>query len=381
MNTILEYLEWRGDLTMQERPLNEVDNLILSELSYYCLEDVLQGEEEITVAEAYARHKTATCTGDYSLNDPVPLLRACAKSKRFGNIKLKNYTTLTDTDRQLQFAAVTFVLEETAIYIAFRGTDTTIVGWREDCNFSFMHETPAQAEAVNYLNRVVPECKAPVYVGGHSKGGNLAVYASAFCAEENKERILAVYSNDGPGFNEYVVGRPEFSKILPKVQLIVPESSVVAILLSNTPIAKTVPCNTKKILMQHSPYTWGVGCDRFLSKEKRSSVSSTLQDIMQQWITALSYEQREMFVRSLFDSLEASGAKTLSDILDQQWIGFNAFIASVKHQDTSFKNNFTQALKKLVACTGGTIWNNRKKKFEPKNSKKLKALPSNRKKK
>ena len=208
MANVLDYLEWRGDLSIQAAPFNEVDNLILSQLVYVDFEGIVPGEdseEEISLMEAsrifWEKHTEEEILEKVSMTKSAPfLMREMARTRRFEKIRLSKYVNDISDEEQSQFSVVKVTMEDESIYIAFSGTDNTIVGWRENFNMGFLAETPGQLKAVSYLNRTVTEQDTVVRVGGHSKGGNLSVYASVKCNPQIQEKIVHVYSNDGPGF-------------------------------------------------------------------------------------------------------------------------------------------------------------------------------------
>ena len=207
MANILEYLDWRGDLTLSERPFNEVDNLILAEICYLDFSGFVPAgfqTQQVTLQAAASAYFTAHPETNMGVlvPDQIPVLvEHAAKTARFGDIRLLGYVNRIDEETQTQFSAVTMLLPDGSAYVAFRGTDDTIVGWKEDFNMAFTPEIPAQKYAAEYLRQVSAALPfRPLLVGGHSKGGNLAVYASVFCGQEVQKRILAVYNNDGPGF-------------------------------------------------------------------------------------------------------------------------------------------------------------------------------------
>lgn len=345
----MDYLTWRGDLLFSERSFNEVDNVILSELAYFDYGEASGGT--VTVARALADHDGIPAPHGYPMNDPMPLLRACAASPRFRDVAVSDYESILDKARQIQFSAVTFTLPTGEIYVAFRGTDNTIVGWREDFNASFMEQTPAQAEAVAYLDRALAKHPGTLLVGGHSKGGNLAVYSAAFC--KAPERIAAVYSNDGPGFNQYVTESPEFSAVQSKVRLILPEFSLIGLLLSNVS-EKTVVQSTASGAMQHDTYTWVTERDHFV-RAKQTGASVLLDRTLDRWIDSLDREQREQFVSVLFDLLEASGADTVEQLHKSSWSAYQAIFKAAGSLDESTRAGLLESLKKLASSGASTV--------------------------
>ncbi len=233
---ILDYLDWRGDLTFAERPFNEVDNLILSTLAYLKMDGLVPENPaaSVAIADLPAKYKAAGYDQTAFFNDPYPLAEKAADTARFKDVRVSRYMSRTEVDEAVQFAAVTFDLGDGTKYVAYRGTDETIVGWREDFNLALLPETPGQSEAVAYVNAVAAETVSPLRLGGHSKGGNFAVYAAAFCEAATKKRILSVYSNDGPGFLREIADSDAYRSILPRIQKIIPESSLIGILLSGS---------------------------------------------------------------------------------------------------------------------------------------------------
>lgn len=216
MANILEYLDWRGDLTLLERPFNEVDNLILAEICYLDFSGFVPAgfqTQQVTLLDAASAYFAAHPETNMGVlvPDQIPVLvEHAAKTARFGDIRLLGYVNRIDEETQTQFSALTMLLPDGSAYVAFRGTDDTIVGWKEDFNMAFTPEIPAQKYAAEYLRQVSAALPfRPLLVGGHSKGGNLAVYAAVFCGQDVQKRILAVYNNDGPGFYSSLLSLPE----------------------------------------------------------------------------------------------------------------------------------------------------------------------------
>ena len=207
MSNILDYLAWRGDLSLTQDPFNSIDALVLSCLSYVDFTGVVPAEDNalITVEEASERfftlHSAEELAQDKSFIRFAPdLLRAMARTDRFKNAYILNFVDDTDISRGIQFAAVEIDLSDGTAFISFRGTDDTVVGWKEDFNLSFM-TVPSEMEAVRYLRKVTDGRQDKIRLGGHSKGGHLAIFAATTADPETASRIDHVYSFDGPGFN------------------------------------------------------------------------------------------------------------------------------------------------------------------------------------
>ncbi len=343
MANIYDYIDWRGDLPFTESPFNDIDNLILAELCYAEMEDIVPAEGSMDMVEAnrlYIEHGYKS----ELINDPAETLAKAAASRRFSPVRLCDYVNRIDKARQVQFSAITYLLPDESVYVAFRGTDNTIVGWREDFNFSFM-ETAGQEDAVAYLNNAATRHSGTIHVGGHSKGGNLAVFAAAFCDQAAKDRIDVVYSNDGPGFNDRVCSDPSYTGMLDRVRLIVPSFSIVGILLNNKS-ERTVVKSDASGPMQHSPLTWQVKGTAFEVVDSQDPASIFMDEAMNKWISSLDEKERADLISSIFDSLDASGADTLQDLKKV----FFAFARALHKLDFSRKKELSVIMRKLASA-------------------------------
>jgi len=354
---MMDYIDWRGDLSMAVAPFNEVDNLILSEIAYTDFDNIvkgLQSDKTITLSEAHEAYTTLKVKQDFIGHDPRKVLKKAAEAERFKNIRLGYYEKEIDVKKEVQFTALTYFLEDGTIYVAYRGTDSSIVGWREDFNFVYLKRTEGQNNARNYLSKVCNKVDKAVRVGGHSKGGNLAVYAAAFCEEDCKDKIIAVYSNDGPGFNPEIVQTPEYQGILNKVQLFMPEFSVVGILLSNKNERKIIDSNGLGV-KQHNPYTWKVLGTEFIEAEKQTLTSIIMEETFSKWYDSLSNEQAEEVISTMFDLLDATGADTFAEIKDNKRESLKRLVKAMRGMDDSTQKAFTEAFSKLIASSWETI--------------------------
>ncbi|MBQ9278984.1 MAG: DUF2974 domain-containing protein [Lachnospiraceae bacterium] len=367
MANIMDYLDWRGDLSFAASPVNEIDNLIFSELAYLKLDDIVPmhgvDQGDISLYHVWKDYVYLSCDQSDLSYDPAPLLEKAAHTERFKNVMLKDYLNVFDKDSHIQFAAVSFYLKDDLIYIAFRGTDGTIEGWREDFNISYMREVPGQMEAVSYVNEVAKDFNGKIILGGHSKGGNLAVYAGAFCLDNVKDKIIKIYSNDGPGFNREIVKTTEYNAVLDKVEMIIPEASLVGILMSNKK-EKLIVKSDASGAMQHSPYSWQVLGTGFETAPKQNTASLIADDTLNNWLDSLDEDELKRFVNALFDILDASGATTLSELSDNKWISFNAMVKAAKDMDKNTRDNLIMVVKRLASSGKDVIWNEAKAAFD-----------------
>ena len=216
----------------------------------------------------------------------------------------------------MQFSAVSFLLPDESVFVAYRGTDTTLVGWVEDFNMSFMSAVPAQLRATEYAVEVagrVPH--RDLRIGGHSKGGNLAAWAAIHLPEKlQTKRLLAAYNNDGPGFDKSVLESDGFARVAEKLHTYIPESSAVGMLLEHTE-DYTIIDSTTVSLLQHEPLSWNVLGNRFMYLGKRSEAAQLGDNVIREWLAGLTREERQEFVETLHQLLSAGGKiKTLEDL-------------------------------------------------------------------
>lgn len=357
MDNILTYLAWRGDLSFAVSPFNEVDNLIFSELAYTKMEEIAPGPDTdatITLTEVCEAYQRLGYQAPGNSNDAFPLLEKAAVCPRYSGVRLGAYVNQIDPEKELQFSAVSFFLDDGSAYVAFRGTDNTIVGWREDFTISYLSETPGQYEAVRYLNQIASRTDRPLWVGGHSKGGNLAVYAAAFCEEAVKPRIRSVFSNDGPGFNQSVTETENYQRILDKVHLIIPESSVIGILLSNKKERKIVDSSAAGA-QQHDPYTWLVERDH-LKASSQTQTSQFLDETLRRWLEELDNSQRENLVKAIFDSMDAVGVQTLTELNENRWNSYNTILKAALEMDPELQRDVMKTAQKLALAGRDVLW-------------------------
>jgi len=212
----------------------------------------------------------------------------------------------------MQFAAITFLLPDNTGVIAFRGTDTSLIGWKEDLNMSFISGIPSQIKAAEYSADIMDKYRISFRLVGHSKGGNLAVWASAHLSKTQKKRVLAVYSNDGPGFNDDFLDSDIYKEVREKIFSFVPESSIVGVLLSHDEFT-TISSSSASVL-QHDPFSWIVQGRTFIYNNARTASGRQMERVINAWIKSMSPTERESFIESVFDLLGSSNAKTLEDL-------------------------------------------------------------------
>ena len=218
MSNLIDYIAWRGDIPLAVDPFNDIDALVLCQISYLDAGGLLSEDfrKSITLSELADSFRSAedflrrSDTGAMINKLSVQLLFDAGASERFGSMKVCGYRSLFDIQKEEQFSAITYLTGDKHAFTAFRGTDDTIVGWKEDFNMGILETVPAQTDAVEYLTDAMKNIHAKFRVGGHSKGGNLAVYAGAAVEQKFKNRIIEIYNNDGPGFRDETIMSAEF---------------------------------------------------------------------------------------------------------------------------------------------------------------------------
>ena len=319
MANIFDYLEWRGDVPFSCDPFNEVDNLVLAQLAYTDFDGCIpeDNEDGVTLKEIYAQyyhiHTREEILARTSFIAKAPLLMdKMIDSKRYGDIRLKGYVNYINDEKSQQMSAVQMYLSDGTVYLAYRGTDDTFTGWKEDLCFSYMEETAGQRESLIYMNEHFLNENVKLRVGGHSKGGNFAIYASAFCDASIQENIIEVYANDAPGFMYEITMKEQYQKLLPKIKAIVPECSVIGVLMYSSGKRKVIQSDGKG-LMQHDANTWQIIRNHFIEVEERSADSILADKTIRGWLKDLSLEDREVFVQTIFEVIESSGATCVSE--------------------------------------------------------------------
>ena len=317
MSDMLEYIKWRGDIPFYQVPPTPADSLIFSALVYVDFAGLVGPDPSHpvpldVVAEAFFAlpdHESRI-----RVKSDLPLLKAMAEAPRFRSARLTFYRDIFIPEEETQFAAMAALLDDGSAFLSFRGTDDTLVGWKEDFNMSFQDYVPAQLEAKKYTEEFAAALPVPMHLGGHSKGGNLAVFAAATVGPEIQKRIVSVYNNDGPGFTEYLLENPGYHAIVPRVHTYIPESSIIGILLEHEE-PYTVIKSKQISIMQHELYSWNILGGSFIHLQEQTTGTMFLDQTIKKWIASMPREQRSRFVDSVFDLLYAGGADQPIDLI------------------------------------------------------------------
>lgn len=356
MAGIFDYLKWRGDISMSAVPLTDADRLILAELCYI---DLGAGEPtplDELCHEALRRQQIIVDSGStHSLlhhKEDEELMRELIKSPRFSELKIGYCENKFSKSAEEQFAAMTVFLPYGAVLVVFRGTDWSLVGWKEDLNLTYADVLPAQKSAAEYLNRIAALHEGDLYVTGHSKGGNLAIYASAFCDAAVSERIVNVTSLDGPGFGEHIMNSPEYERIKDRVYTYMPSASIVGAILSRTGRFSIIKSRTHGFA-QHIPYNWEIMGGGFVTGAERDGTTQLVELALNDWITGLTGEERKKFIDTVWSVFADLRIDELGDIFDGK--NTRAIIKNYNSMDEESRRYISDTLAKLRECAKASL--------------------------
>lgn len=315
---ILDYLE-KEFATFEEKPFCEIDALILSQLCYLNFSRIIPGIEQfaewVTLSTLYKAELFEKMTAKTLYpNSNLELIKVICANPRYRDIKLNYYLDIFNKTLEEQFSATTFMLSENHIVIAYRGTDLTVTGWKEDFNMFFISPVPSQLTSVKYLNTIAGFTKkANITLVGHSKGGNLAVYSNAFCKAAVHKRVLSVYNLDGPGFPKDILENIEFIKQQDKITKIVPEGSIIGLMFEDKNMPTIIKSNNLGFL-QHDPFSWKCQNNKFVQSTDFSYNIKHLDKTFNTWVYQLDLSQRKTMVDTLFTIVSTLDVENLDEL-------------------------------------------------------------------
>lgn len=356
---LFDYLKWRNDVSLRAAPFNEIDNVLLSYLAYADFGELLQEEKRrVSIETCFKRfckkHDLANVRESKLFIERAPLLlEDMVCGARFRGTKVVHFREVFDKEKVQQFAALVFLLPDGTRYVSFRGTDLSITGWKEDFLMSFTAETEGAKEAVSYLNEVAACVEGDLILGGHSKGGNFAMFAAAFAEDAVKERIRKVYNNDGPGFREEIVRSAAYRELLPKITNIVPQTSIIGRLLSNE-AAHTVVKSTAAGIFQHDVTTWEVTKEKFVRAEP-DAFSDFVEKSLGTWLETMDDEARKSLVETVFSMIEMTEAETFVEFGENLFKNTGLIIKGFGKLPKEKRSELTAALGGLAEAGRATV--------------------------
>ena len=319
---IYNYVKYYGDYSFLEKEFNEVDNLVFSCLSYVDLNNIVsKSKNEITIEEAYKIFEKKYKPRKHELiaiKNANKLFPKLANSNRYKNIKMKNYVYVGNN--KSQFSAITFVIDENTYYVAFEGTDSLVSGWKEDFKMAYIFPVKAHVLAINYLNKYFTFKRVNLMVGGHSKGGNLALVSSMYCSMFVRSKLTKIYNNDGQGLLKKQIESNKYKRIKSKYIHIIPNHSLVGLFLrhKNDYVIKS----NKTGFFAHDLITWQINYDHFV-KDKLSRSSKIFDKGFTKWLDKYNKKERELFVNSIFDILKDNKIDDITKLKQNKYLILN----------------------------------------------------------
>lgn len=338
-----------GSLSLSERPFDALDGLILTQLVYMPFDGWLGEGDSCDLRECWRRLR-ATC--DYERLDIFQkkryrLFEACAMQRRYADWRMKDYVNTIDNEKEMQFCAATYIMPTGLRYIAFRGTDLTIAGWKEDLNMSFM-TVPSQVEAAEYVSRAAQGHGDAISLGGHSKGGNLAVYAGVHAEADTRERIRRVNSFDGPGLDEETLKCEGYELIAPRIESYIPQSSVVGMLLHYHPVYTVVKAKSAGIL-QHDAMTWQVENGDFVREKGLDAAGRITDEALHAWLAGMDMDDRRLLVDTLYRVVDAGRAELVTELADDWRDYAGKALEAIRELSPEVKRDVRRMLRSLFS--------------------------------
>lgn len=299
MGKILDYVRWRGDLTLDREPFNSLDAGLFAAFAYLPFDPSVKGHTLEAATKRLIQKKTLI----HSDKLEAELVNL---SNRYKNMHFLDWSHLSQKKPPVQFTAMTIELDSETILVAYRGTDGSMVGLNEDVDMSYQPEIFGQSVAADYLDKMAqayPDKK--IYTVGHSKGGNFAAYALYAASPSLQDRVIKAYSFDGPGFMKEMYNQIEFQRVIPKMMTYVPEGSIFGMMLDHPERVIVVKSRMKHLMKQHNPLHWEVARNSFVMAPGLSNASRIIRSTFISWNTKIPREKREAFWLAFFTALES----------------------------------------------------------------------------
>ena len=362
MNTIIDYVDWRGDLSFEISPFNEIDAVIFTQLAYIDFTEIVNSDfskpvllKDVAVQVASSEDfEQRVNFGPLINSEIVTLLQKTAASKRFCNTKLCGFVSSTNIEEEKQFASITFILENKINLIVFRGTDQSIIGWKEDFNMAFKLPIPAHIEAVNYFDKACKKLKGKICLAGHSKGGNLSIFAGTYCIPKNQNRISKIFNFDGPGFEQIVLNDKRYINIQEKIKTFVPKKSIVGMLF-DTNTDRTIIESSNNGIMQHDPLTWNVMGTSFVPADELSYESEFINKTLKNLFNKIEKDKREAFIDTVFGIIESTEANNLTQITENLFRTSSKMLQYYKNMDSETKEILFETVKIFLKSARDTV--------------------------
>lgn len=359
MTNVFGYIDEQSDSLFRDRPFCEVDALVFAWLSYFEIEKLdnkgidCRGMTLHELAESAEQNigkfkKPDKLLKLISVLTGAWMLKQVSDKTRFKDVRIGRYKTVTDHVNGIQFSVTSYILDTGVEVVSFRGTDTSVAGWKEDCMTTFSHTVPSQDLALEYLN--AGDSESPIILAGHSKGGYLAIYAASECRKDLVPRIEGIYNFDGPGFCFDISETANFNDLKDRIHSYVPGSSIVGMLQRHMDDYVVVSSMNRGV-MQHYAFYWKIDGQSFVLRNNRNISSRTMDAAFNQWLDDLSFEDRKALVETIFSILEESGVKYFDEFSTAGFARIRAVISKMHNMDPHTKKMIRAFFGKLLRAS------------------------------
>ena len=352
MANMVDYLAWRGDVSFEASPWNEIDGLLIATISYLDFHGGVDAQG--WTLEEMARIELLQTGNSASFPGRKAAFEGMAASERFRGCRLHHAIAMTDPEIGMQFSALCLDMPDGTTCVAFRGTDNTVVGWREDFDMAYTTRVPAQEAAEFYLTRAAALSKRPLRLVGHSKGGNLAVYAASCLSQKVQKRIEGIWSYDGPGMNRETSQAEGYLRIRDRIHSFIPQTSIIGLLMDYYE-PYTVVRSTASGISQHEPMSWLVYGPKFRTMEAVDQTAVVVRDTLHEWLQNSTPEQRAAFVDTLFSMVESTKATRISDLSGEKLKSLVTMVGSRKEVDPETRRVFNRLIAQAVTLGFGNV--------------------------
>lgn len=349
MNNLFDYIKWRGDLTFIQDDFNCIDSLIFSRLAYIRWEQILdtqplsfQNAHELYTKLKQPMHSLAP-------EDPL-LLESCAECLRYKKCFVSDFVNEISEEDEVQFCAITFHLPDNTHYIAFRGTDNTVVGWKEDLKMSCQGLVASHKKAKEYVRRISEQYKGKLRIGGHSKGGNLAMVATLRSIKSIQKRILSVDNFDGPGLDYKLYQKKKEDEFFSKIHVYIPQTSIIGRFLFTNESSRQVIQSNKHGIYQHDLYSWSVLGKSFVTVLQPDKTSERIDATIKKFTYNMTPRQLSVCIDVLFEIISSADEDTFHE-LSVNWMKHSPkILRAVSQLKAEERRVVLLASKELFAC-------------------------------
>ena len=359
MTNVFGYIDEQSDSLFRDRPFCEVDALVFAWLSYFEIEKLdnkgidCRGMTLHELAESAEQNigkfkKPDKLLKLISVLTGAWMLKQVSDKTRFKDVRIGRYKTVTDHVNGIQFSVTSYILDTGVEVVSFRGTDTSVAGWKEDCMTTFSHTVPSQDLALEYLN--AGDSESPIILAGHSKGGYLAIYAASECRKDLVPRIEGIYNFDGPGFCFDISETANFNDLKDRIHSYVPGSSIVGMLQRHMDDYVVVSSMNRGV-MQHYAFYWKIDGQSFVLRKNRNISSRTMDAAFNQWLDDLSFDDRKALVETIFSILEESGVKYFDEFSTAGFARIRSVISKMHNMDPHTKKIIRAFFGKLLRAS------------------------------